>query len=123
LDDELFNLLCAPLPEGAKLTAIFDSCHSGSVLDLPLNYVLNAQGQLEQFNPKQIILNTLKKGGLALMTGHRGIATAIFAKGLKDLGGMVKERRNAPKEDGLKQDGNKMARGTIVQFSGCRDDR
>lgn len=29
---ELHDLLVKPLPEGAGLTALFDSCHSGSVL-------------------------------------------------------------------------------------------
>jgi hypothetical protein len=34
-DDELFDLIAKPLPEGVHLTTIFDSCHSGTVLDLP----------------------------------------------------------------------------------------
>lgn len=42
-DDELFELLVRPLPVGARLTAIFDCCHSGSVLDLAHMY--NAEGE------------------------------------------------------------------------------
>lgn len=38
IDDLLYTTLVRPLPTGARLTAIFDSCHSGSVLDLPFAY-------------------------------------------------------------------------------------
>ncbi|KAI0765914.1 caspase domain-containing protein [Trametes elegans] len=34
LDNKLRQLLVDPLPAGANLTAIFDSCHSGTLLDL-----------------------------------------------------------------------------------------
>lgn len=35
IDDKLYAEMVAPLPAGATLCAVFDSCHSGSVLDLP----------------------------------------------------------------------------------------
>ncbi|KAJ3514302.1 hypothetical protein NLJ89_g2449 [Agrocybe chaxingu] len=34
VDDVLHECLVKPLPEGSSLTAIFDSCHSGTLLDL-----------------------------------------------------------------------------------------
>jgi hypothetical protein len=34
-DDTLFKLIVAPLPSGCRLTAVMDSCHSGTGLDLP----------------------------------------------------------------------------------------
>ena len=34
-DDELFRVVVEPLPKGARLTAVFDCCHSGTILDLP----------------------------------------------------------------------------------------
>ena len=34
-DDELYTALVSRLPAGARLCAVFDSCRSGSVLDLP----------------------------------------------------------------------------------------
>ncbi|EIM89370.1 uncharacterized protein STEHIDRAFT_109568 [Stereum hirsutum FP-91666 SS1] len=40
VDDDLHKLLVRPLPEGSRLTAIFDSCHSGTLLDL-LHYECN----------------------------------------------------------------------------------
>ncbi|KAK0431420.1 caspase domain-containing protein [Armillaria borealis] len=41
-DDELHRIL-QPLPFGCQLTALFDSCHSGTILDLP--YAYNCIGQ------------------------------------------------------------------------------
>lgn len=35
LDDEINATIVRPLPHGAKLHAIIDACHSGTVLDLP----------------------------------------------------------------------------------------
>lgn len=37
-DDDLHEILVKGLPAGAKLRVLFDSCHSGSCLDLPLRY-------------------------------------------------------------------------------------
>lgn len=48
IDDEMHDLMVKPLPKGAKLTAIFDSCHSGSALDLPYTY--STQGSLKEPN-------------------------------------------------------------------------
>ncbi|KDQ55374.1 hypothetical protein JAAARDRAFT_37382 [Jaapia argillacea MUCL 33604] len=42
-DDELNTLLVRPLPAGCRLTALFDSCHSGSVLDLVFGYDANGK--------------------------------------------------------------------------------
>ncbi|TFK47431.1 hypothetical protein OE88DRAFT_804644 [Heliocybe sulcata] len=38
LDDDLHKILVHPLPRACRLTAVFDSCHSGSILDLPILY-------------------------------------------------------------------------------------
>ncbi len=38
IDDELRKILVEPLLKDAKLTCLFDCCHSGSVLDLRYNY-------------------------------------------------------------------------------------
>lgn len=41
LDDDLRKYLVEPLNPASKLTAIFDCCHSGTVLDLKYNYGVN----------------------------------------------------------------------------------
>ncbi|PPR00695.1 hypothetical protein CVT24_000983 [Panaeolus cyanescens] len=48
VDDELFKTLVEPLPPGVRLTAVFDSCHSGTVLDLP--YLHSAHGRLRSIS-------------------------------------------------------------------------
>lgn len=44
-DDVLHDTLVKPLPAGCRLTAVFDSCHSGSILDL--NYEFHSNGRLK----------------------------------------------------------------------------
>lgn len=46
VDDELHDIMVSPLPKGCRLTAIFDSCHSGSVLDVP--FIYSSHGRLKQ---------------------------------------------------------------------------
>ncbi|KAI0916517.1 hypothetical protein AcV5_002986 [Taiwanofungus camphoratus] len=43
VDDLMHTVMVKSLPAGCRLTALFDSCHSGSVLDLP--YLVSAQKQ------------------------------------------------------------------------------
>lgn len=37
-DDQLTDIIVAPLPEGVRVTAIMDCCHSGTGLDLPFTH-------------------------------------------------------------------------------------
>ncbi|ORC92284.1 putative metacaspase 5 [Trypanosoma theileri] len=39
VDDDLFELLVKRLPAGVRMTAVFDCCHSASLLDLPFVFV------------------------------------------------------------------------------------
>jgi len=45
-DDIMNDLLVRPIPDGCRLTALFDSCHSGSVLDLV--YLYHSNGRLKK---------------------------------------------------------------------------
>jgi len=45
LDDDMHTIMVKSLPQGCRLTAVFDSCHSGTALDLP--YVYHSNGRLK----------------------------------------------------------------------------
>lgn len=49
VDDEIFDHIVAPLPSGAKLTAVMDCCHSGTGMDLP--FILERGRFIEEDNP------------------------------------------------------------------------
>ncbi|KAF9972758.1 Ca(2+)-dependent cysteine protease, partial [Actinomortierella ambigua] len=61
-DDEMYDLLVKELPEGVQLTALIDSCHSGTMLDLPFVYNGDQFTQLEPHMPRA------KTGVMAAMT-------------------------------------------------------
>ncbi|KAF1950239.1 hypothetical protein CC80DRAFT_456012 [Byssothecium circinans] len=48
VDDEMHRIMVQSLQPGVRLTAIFDSCHSGSALDLP--YLYSTSGVLKEPN-------------------------------------------------------------------------
>ncbi|KAI9457643.1 caspase domain-containing protein [Lactarius psammicola] len=56
-DDELHKVLVDPLPPGCRLTSVFDSCHSASVLDLPFEY--HSNGQLKTSPVSAAFLNAM----------------------------------------------------------------
>lgn len=73
VDDEMHRIMVKPLQAGVRLTAIFDSCHSGSALDLP--YIYSTQGLLKE-------PDLVKEAGQGLL----GVVSA-YARG--DISGMV----------------------------------
>lgn len=75
LDDELKSLIQTHLKEGVTLFAMFDSCFSGSVLDLKYQYLDSLNYDTYTENPKQ--LNT--KGTVFMISGCSDIQTSADA--------------------------------------------
>ncbi|KAF5391666.1 hypothetical protein D9757_002371 [Collybiopsis confluens] len=74
VDDLMHDILVKSLPAGCRLTAIFDSCHSGSALDLP--YMYSTEGKIKE-------PNLAAEAGQGLMS-----AVSSYARG--DMGGVFK---------------------------------
>ena len=84
VDDEMHRIMVASLQPGVRLTAIFDSCHSGSALDLP--YIYSTQGVLKEPNlAKEAgqgllgIVSSYARGDIGSMIGS---ATTLFKKAI-----------------------------------------
>lgn len=102
-----------PLLPGVRLTAIFDSCHSGSALDLP--FIYSTQGVLKE-------PNLAKEAGQGLL----GLVTS-YARG--DLGGMASTAmsffKKATKGDDTYQRNlrTKTSPADVIMWSGSKDDQ
>jgi len=112
VDDEMHRIMVQSLQPGVRLTAIFDSCHSGSALDLP--YVYSTQGMLKE-------PNLAKEAGQGLL----GIVSA-YARG--DMSGMAttamgffrKATQGEQSYERVKQ--TKTSPADVVMWSGSKDD-
>ena len=103
----------ASLRPGVRLTAIFDSCHSGSALDLP--YVYSTQGLLKE-------PNLAKEAGMGLLgivssysrgdiLGMAGTAMGLFKKAV--AGDEVYQRNLR----------TKTSPADVIMWSGSKDDQ
>nr|ANM86391.1 caspase-like protein [Cladonia uncialis subsp. uncialis]AUW31126.1 putative caspase-like protein [Cladonia uncialis subsp. uncialis] len=113
VDDEMHRIMVQSLQPGVRLTAIFDSCHSGSALDLP--YIYSTQGMLKE-------PNLAKEAGQGLL----GIVSA-YARG--DMGGIASQAmsffKKATTGDEV-YERNKVTKTSpadVIMWSGSKDDQ
>jgi metacaspase-1 len=50
-DDDVFSTLVAPMPHGVVVTCVMDCCHSGTVLDLPYQFIADGEHNAMEFKP------------------------------------------------------------------------
>jgi len=113
VDDEMNSILVRPLPEGVRLTAIFDSCHSGTALDLP--YVYADDGKLVvQKGP-----STLQMVNDTINSFAMGDVMGIFS-GIKNLAESDKIKKNSSKAK-KKTEETRSTFADVIMFSGCKD--
>ncbi|KAJ5947212.1 hypothetical protein N7466_000227 [Penicillium verhagenii] len=113
VDDEMHRIMVQSLRPGVRLTAIFDSCHSGSALDLP--YVYSTSGILKE-------PNLAKEAGQGLL----GVVSA-YARG--DMSGMMSTAmgfiKKATKGDEVyeRNKQTKTSPADVIMWSGSKDDQ
>ncbi|AOA61786.1 Ca2+-dependent cysteine protease [Komagataella phaffii CBS 7435] len=113
VDDDLHDILVKPLPMGCRLTAIFDSCHSGTCLDIPFTY--RAQdGQIKEYN-------VWKESGGDAMQAVLGYAQGNMGTVVKSVGSMFKKvtKSNSSAVERIKKE--KFSPADVIAFSGCKD--
>lgn len=75
LDDELHEHLVAPVPEGCKLIALVDACHSGSVLDLPFQYsIMSRSGRPKHRGPAASAEHYITNARGAVVRAHQRLS-------------------------------------------------
>jgi len=113
VDDEMHRIMVMPLQAGVRLTAIFDSCHSGTALDLP--YVYSTQG-------------ILKEPNLAKEAGQ-GLLGAVSSYGHGDLGGATSslmgffKKVTSGDEAYNRTIATKTSPADVIMWSGSKDDQ
>lgn len=101
-----------PLPPGCRLTAIFDSCHSGTALDLP--YVYSTEGTIKEPNLLAEAGQGLLGAGMSYLRGDMG----GMMKGIMGLGKKVMNQNSGAAERNKQ---TKTSPADVIQWSGCKD--
>lgn len=112
-DDEMHRIMVQPLPAGVRLTAIFDSCHSATALDLP--YVYSTQGMIKEPNlareAGQGLLNVVSACARNDFEGAGDHLVSVFKKAAT---GEEAHRRSLM---------TKTSAADVVMFSGSKDNQ
>ncbi|KAI8815245.1 peptidase C14, caspase domain-containing protein [Cladochytrium replicatum] len=116
VDDDMHQILVGNLPAGSCFTAIFDCCHSGSVMDLPYTYRLDGNLDVVVIDNKKAAVKMGLKAGLNYLRGDK--QTALNAA--KEAFGMyMKKPGHSDAVDRTRKANTTQA--FVVQFSGCLD--
>ncbi|KAF0424543.1 putative Metacaspase-1 [Gigaspora margarita] len=111
IDDDMHDIMVRPLKAGVRLTAIFDSCHSGTALDLP--FIYSTSGTAKKLNLFSEGTHAIMDVGLSYMRGDaEGIKTTFKSFTVKAMHGQQIEER-------IKTTNYSFA--DVIMISGCKD--
>jgi hypothetical protein len=112
VDDQVHDIVVRPLQAGVRLTAIFDSCHSGSVMDLP--YVYSTKGVLKE-------PNLAKEAGEGLLSALTSYARGDMGGVAKSIFGIAKTALGGGDEAYKKTIVTRTSPADVILWSGCKD--
>lgn len=112
-DDEMHRIMVRPLSAGVRLTAIFDSCHSGTALDLP--YIYSTQGILKE-------PNLAKEAGQGLLGVISSYSQGDLGGVASNILGFIKKAANGD-EARERAISTKTSSADVVMWSGSKDDQ
>ncbi|CAG8490082.1 11209_t:CDS:10 [Paraglomus brasilianum] len=111
VDDIMHDILVKPLPEGVRLTAIFDSCHSGTALDLP--YIYSTNGSIKRSS-------LIASGGATLANIYRANLRGDFESIPNHIVGLfVKVFKGEKIREKNRRE--KSSKADVIMFGGCKD--
>jgi len=118
VDDVIYANLVKPLPKGCRLTAIFDSCHSGTVMDLPYTYQCDGNVEvIENDVRKEIFKKAINVVGSLIQGNPAGIAEALMSI----FDGSLSATSNSANQQAIIE--KRQHDADVIQFSGCRDNQ
>ncbi|GMG32870.1 unnamed protein product [Ambrosiozyma monospora] len=113
IDDIMNDYLVKPLVAGVRLTCIFDSCHSGTALDLPYTY--RAQdGGIKEYN----VWKESKGDAINILKGYASNNVGLMLSSAVNVIKRVQASNSANKEENKQK---KASPADVIMFSGCKD--
>ncbi|AQZ12065.1 MCA1 (YOR197W) [Zygosaccharomyces parabailii] len=116
VDDDLHDILVKPLLPGVRLTALFDSCHSGTALDLPYTY--STKGVIKEPN----IWKDVGQDGLQVVMDYATGNTGAMFGSLGNIASSVRNRMGGSRsrEEIIQM---KFSPADVVMISGSKDNQ
>ncbi|KAI5293821.1 Ca(2+)-dependent cysteine protease [Ascosphaera acerosa] len=113
VDDLMHDIMVKPLVAGVRLTAIFDSCHSGSALDLP--YIYSTSGVLKE-------PNLAKEAGLGLLNVVQAYSRGDVGSIVSTVSGLFKKATHGEEAQKISRR-TKTSPADVIMWSGSKDNQ